>query len=129
LREIAQSPRGGDIRETGYVTDEELGQWYARASIFAFPSLDEGFGMPVLEAMAAGAPVIAGNRSAVPEVCGDAAILVNPENDDELAGALNKLANDNDLREKLSRRGTMRAAEFTWPKAVSETLAVYRELL
>ena len=65
--------RADRIRITGYLSDEEIGGWYARASIFAFPSLDEGFGMPVLEAMAAGVPVIAGNRSALPEVCGDAA--------------------------------------------------------
>ncbi len=63
---------------TGYLTEEELARWYARASIFAFPSLDEGFGMPILEAMAAGVPVIAGNRSALPEVAGDAAELVDP---------------------------------------------------
>ncbi len=89
LRAIAESPRAGDIRITGYLTDDEVAGWYGRASIFALPSLDEGFGMPVLEAMAAGVPVIAGNRSALPEVCGDAAMLVNPENDhEELANAL-----------------------------------------
>ena len=68
-----RTARGGRIQITGYLTESRLASWYARASIFAFPSLDEGFGMPVLEAMAAGVPCIAGNRSALPEVCGDAA--------------------------------------------------------
>ena len=128
LAEIAKSPRRDDIRITGYLTDEEIGHWYAKASIFAFPSFDEGFGMPVLEAMTAGVPVIAGNRSALPEVCGDAAMLVDPENDDELANALTVLAQDTTFGEELSRRGKIRAAEFNWTTAVAETAAVYKEL-
>ncbi len=88
VEELAKSPAKGRIRITGYLTDEELGEWYGRAGIFAFPSMDEGFGMPVLEAMDAGIPVIAGNRSALPEVCGDAAELIDPGNEDELAAAL-----------------------------------------
>jgi len=129
LQEIARSPRGGDIRITGYLTDDEIGQWYARASIFAFPSLDEGFGMPLLEAMAAGVPVIAGNRSALPEVCGDAAMMVNPESEEELAGALATLAGNEEFRGELSRRGALRASEFSWKKSVSETVEVYGELV
>jgi len=124
LREVSER-----VRVTGYLTDDELANWYARASIFAFPSLDEGFGMPVLEAMAAGVPVIAGNRSALPEVCGDAAILVDPENEEELAESLLMLARDETLRGELVQKGIRRAAEFTWPRAVSATLDVYRELL
>jgi glycosyltransferase involved in cell wall biosynthesis len=129
LDEIAKSPRRDDIRITGYLTDDEIGQWYAKASIFAFPSFDEGFGMPVLEAMSAGIPVIAGNRSALPEVCGDAAMLVDPENDDELENALTILAQDISFRDALSRRGTIRAAEFSWTNAVTQTETVYRELV
>ena len=79
LARIQASPARDRIQVTGYVSAEELATWYARASIFAFPSLDEGFGMPVLEAMAAGVPVVTSDRSALPEVAGDAAILVNPE--------------------------------------------------
>ena len=116
------------IRLTGYVAPAELAQWYARATIFAFPSLDEGFGMPVLEAMAAGVPVIAGNRSALPEVAGDAAWLVDPEDTDELAGALGALTQDPERRADLSRRGIERAAKFTWAEAVEKTWQVYREL-
>ena len=91
VREAARSPVKERIRITGYLDDEQIGDLYGRSGIFAFPSLDEGFGMPVLEAMAAGIPVIAGNRSALPEVCGDAAELIDPLNEEELASALLKL--------------------------------------
>ncbi len=124
--EEAVREAGPNVLITGYLSEAELAAWYARARIFAFPSLDEGFGMPVLEAMAAGIPVIAGYRSALPEVCGDAALLVDPENEDELVAALTKLAQDG---QDLIERGKLRAAQFTWPKAVQQTLAVYRELI
>jgi glycosyltransferase involved in cell wall biosynthesis len=117
------------IRITGYLSDREISEWYARASIFAFPSLDEGFGMPVLEAMAAGIPVIAGNRSALPEVCGDAAELIDPASEEELAGALRCLASDESRRNELIGRGIDRAKRFRWENAVAKTYAVYRELL
>jgi glycosyltransferase involved in cell wall biosynthesis len=119
----------GRVRLTGYVAEAELARWYARASIFAFPSLDEGFGMPVLEAMAAGVPVIAGNRSALPEVCGEAALLVDPQNEEELASALLMLAKSETRRSELTARGLKRADRFSWKKAVAETLGVYREIL
>jgi glycosyltransferase involved in cell wall biosynthesis len=121
---------GGDrIRITGYLTDEQLGEWYARAGIFAFPSLDEGFGMPVLEAMDAGIPVIAGNGSALPEVCGDAAELIDPRSEDDLASALLRLATDETRRAELVARGLNRAKQFRWENAVTETIAAYRELV
>jgi glycosyltransferase involved in cell wall biosynthesis len=129
LRAIEASPCAGRIRITGYVSDAELGGWYGRASIFAFPSFDEGFGMPLIEAMAAGVPIVSGNRSALPEVAGDAALLVDPSNDDEIASALTLLANDAGLRERLVAAGRKRAAGFTWARAVDRTVAVYRELL
>jgi glycosyltransferase involved in cell wall biosynthesis len=129
LREIANSPMIDRILVTGYISDEEVARWYRRASIFAFPSLDEGFGMPVIEAMAAGVPVIAGNRSSLPEVCGDAAILVDPRSDAELAGAVELLTRDDDLRAKLTAAGTLRAAEFRWDHTVRATIEVYRELV
>jgi len=116
------------IRVLGYVSRAELANWYARAMIFAFPSLDEGFGMPVLEAMAAGTPVIASNRAAVPEVAGDAAWLVDAEDTEELAGAMVALTRDAERRAELSRRGLERAAKFTWAEAVEKTWQVYREL-
>ena len=129
LGRIESSPRRQKIQVLGYVTAEELGKWYARARVFAFPSLDEGFGMPVLEAMAAGVPVVASNRSALPEVCGDAALLVDPEDSDALYGALARLCSDEHLTQSLIERGRRRAAEFSWKKAVEKTWNVYLGLL
>jgi glycosyltransferase involved in cell wall biosynthesis len=128
MEAIAQSPARDRIVVTGYVTNEELAAWYGRASIFAFPSLDEGFGMPVLEAMTAGVPVITSNRSAMPEVAGDAALLVDPEDTEAISGALCALAADEHRRAELARLGTERAQEFTWEKAVRETWALYQAL-
>ena len=117
------------IRITGYLTEEEVAAWYARASIFAFPSFDEGFGMPILEAMAAGVPVVAGNRSALPEVCGDAAEQIDPDSEEQLASALLRLATDEARRNELIARGLNRSKQFPWEKAVAKTEAVYDELL
>jgi glycosyltransferase involved in cell wall biosynthesis len=128
VHEAAASPAAARIHITGYLSDDQLGELYARAGIFAFPSLDEGFGMPVLEAMAAGVCVIAGNRSALPEVCGEAAELVDPLNEEELASALQGLAADENRRQNLIERGTLRAAQFRWEDAVAKTLNVYGEL-
>ena len=129
LARISQSSARERIVVTGYVTAEELARWYSRASIFAFPSLDEGFGMPVLEAMAAGIPVITSNRSALPEVAGNAALLVDPERTEELAGALLELSRNEDLRANLITLGQARAGLFSWQKAVQETWLVYRSVL
>jgi O-antigen biosynthesis alpha-1,2-mannosyltransferase len=128
LREIANSPVADRIKITGYISDAEIAAWYASASIFAFPSLDEGFGMPVLEAMAAGVPVIAGNRSSLPEICQDAAILIDPTSDEQLAHAIELLANDPDLGQRMIEAGKIHAAKFRWQDAVRKTLAVYKEL-
>ncbi|HZT28732.1 MAG TPA: glycosyltransferase family 1 protein [Bryobacteraceae bacterium] len=129
LRRIEQSPSRARIRVLGYVSPAGLAECYAQATICAFPSLDEGFGIPVVEAMGAGLPVVTSNRAALPEVAGDAALLVDPEDTDALAGALQNLIRDQDLRADLSRRGRLRAAQFTWEKAVERTWEVYRELL
>jgi glycosyltransferase involved in cell wall biosynthesis len=128
LGRIAASPRKADIRVPGYVSREQLARLYARASVFAFPSLDEGFGMPVLEAMAAGVPVLTSNRSALAEVSGDAAILVDPTDDEAVTSALRRLTTDEALRRDLIGRGLKRAADFTWENAVAKTWAVYQEL-
>ena len=127
--EILSKIRSNRISVLGYVSAEELAGWYARAMILAFPSLDEGFGIPVLEAMAAGLPVITSNRSAMAEVAGDAALLVNPESVEELAEALRRMAVDAQLRGDLVRKGRARAETFSWPEAVKNTWSVYRELL
>jgi len=128
LDRIASSPARERIRIAGYVSPAELDRLYARASIFAFPSLDEGFGMPVLEAMAAGVPVITSSRSALPEVAADAALTVDPENQEQITEALAHLAASETLRSELRARGLARSKEFSWAKTVRETWNVYREL-
>ncbi len=126
LRHIESSRAAGRILVPGYVAPEDLAGWYARASIFAFPSLDEGFGMPLLEAMAAGVPIVTSNCSALPEVAGEAALLVDPRDTKALGGALLRLAGDENLRRELIQKGRERTALFTWEKAVRQTWDVYQ---
>jgi glycosyltransferase involved in cell wall biosynthesis len=128
LSAIEKSPRRADIDVLGYVSTAQLESLYNQASVFAFPSLDEGFGMPLLDAMAHGIPVVASRRSAIPEVTGDAALLVDPENGEELGEALSRLTGDPALREALANQGRTRAAQFPWTAAVDRTWAVYDEL-
>lgn len=129
LAGIERSPARERISIPGYVSPADLAAWYARAQIFAFPSLDEGFGMPLLEAMAAGVPVLTSNRSSLPEVAGNAAILVDPENTEALGEALRSMTRNEGLRQELVRLGTGRARLFTWEKAVRETWDVYQKVL
>ena len=129
LVRIAQSPARDRILLPGYVSAADLAGWYARASVFAFPSLDEGFGMPVLEAMAAGIPVLTSSGSALPEIAGDAALLIDPADTQKMAHALRRLTEDSELRQTLAARGRERAKLFTWQKAVRETWNIYRILL
>ena len=126
---IEASPRRADIELPGWVSDEELARLYARASVFAFPSLDEGFGIPVLEAMAAGVPVLASNTSSLPEVCGDAALLVDPQDEEEVAAGMLRLIEDGALRTELIARGQTRASEFTWEDCARKTWEVFSSLL
>ncbi|HTB16181.1 MAG TPA: glycosyltransferase family 1 protein [Bryobacteraceae bacterium] len=125
LRAVEKSKARARIDVLGYVSKAQLEALYSQASIFAFPSLDEGFGMPILEAMAHGVPVLTSNRSAMPEVAGDAALLVDPNNIDD---ALLRLATDQPLRENLIRLGLERIKQFTWDAAIAKTWAVYDEL-
>jgi glycosyltransferase involved in cell wall biosynthesis len=128
LQAVNDSPHRSSIDLLGYVPDAELDRLYRCARIFAFPSLDEGFGMPVLDAMAHGVPVIASQSSALPEVAGDAALLIDPTDCDALADALLRLATNPVLRDDLARRGLERAREFAWESAVERTWSVYNEL-
>jgi len=129
LSRIQASPQRDRIQVTGYLRQDELDRLYRRACIFAFPSLDEGFGMPVLEAMAHGIPVVTSDRSAMPEVAGDAALLVNPAQTEEIEAALRKLIENETLRQKLSNAGQTRAALYSWDGAVRKTHAAYQELV
>lgn len=128
LARIESSPRQNDIRVLGYVSDAQLEDLYRRASIFAFPSLDEGFGMPLLDAMSRGVPVLTSNVSAMPEVAGDAALLVDPLDTRSIAEGLRRLAADTELRAQLAKAGLQRVQTFTWDKSVELTWSVYQEL-
>jgi glycosyltransferase involved in cell wall biosynthesis len=117
-----------DVRLLGFVSDAQLASLYAGATAFAYPSTYEGFGLPVLEAMAAGAPVVTSSVSSLPEVAGDAAVLVDPYDVRALRDALAAVLGDPGLRESLRERGRARAARFSWARTASETLAVLQGL-
>jgi glycosyltransferase involved in cell wall biosynthesis len=125
LKAVEESLARSRIDVLGYVSAVQLDALYGRASIFAFPSLDEGFGMPILEAMAHGIPVLTSDCSAMREVACDAALLVDPR---DLGDALLRLASDDSLRNELTRRGFERIRAFTWESALEKTWSVYDEL-
>lgn len=129
LAGIEQSAARSRIEVTGYLSQPQMDDLYARASIFAFPSLDEGFGIPLLEAMAAGVPIVCSDTSALPEVVGDAAIKIDPQREESIAEGLLRLAHSEDVRHTLTRRGQQRVQTFTWETAVEKTWKVYEELL
>jgi glycosyltransferase involved in cell wall biosynthesis len=108
----------------GYIPDEELPALLSAATAFVFPSLYEGFGIPVLEAGVCGVPVITSNTSSLPEVAGDAALLVDPHDVDAIAEAMYRLVSDPQLADELRRRGKENVKRFSWEKCARETLAV-----
>ncbi len=113
----------------GYVADEDLPALYTLAELFVFPSLYEGFGLPPLEAMACGTPVVASNVSSLPEVVGDAALMVDPRDVGALAGAMQRALSDPSLRSVMVQRGLAQARDFTWARAAEQLLQVYRGIL
>ena len=113
---------------TGYVPEADLPALYSSALCFVYPSYFEGFGLPPLEAMKCGAPVIVGNRTSLPEVVGDAGLTVDPFDVDAIAGAIRKLMNDSTLRATLSLMGQERASAFTWRETARQTLRIYQEV-
>jgi len=123
---IEASPARRRIRCLGYVDRATLDDLYRTAAALVFPSLDEGFGIPVLEAMAAGLPVVTSNRGGTAEAAGDAAVLVDPADVESIRAGIERVLGDTT---DLIRKGRERAAQFTWARAARETLAVYRELL
>jgi glycosyltransferase involved in cell wall biosynthesis len=112
----------------GYADSGSLPLWYSAASVFVYPSLYEGFGLPVLEAMACGTPVITSDTSSLPEVAGDAALTVDPTDVDAISTSLRRLLNDGALRDDLRRRGVQRARAFSWRRTAERTANLYRRV-
>ncbi len=125
---IRSSGFESDIQFAGFVPDDELPMYYNAADVFVFPSLYEGFGLPVLEAMACGTPVVSSNASCLPEVAGEAALLVDPSDVDGFDRAMERILGDAAFAHELRARGRARAAEFSWDRTARETLAVYAKV-
>jgi len=124
---IEKSAPDGEVIALGWVPNDDLRALYHSATALLYASLYEGFGLPLLEAMHCGAPVIAADATAVPEVVGEAAVLVNPYSIDDMAKAIIRLTGDESLRQELIEKGKMRAAKFSWEKTAQETVKVYQE--
>jgi glycosyltransferase involved in cell wall biosynthesis len=127
LRALEESGIKNLIVLTGYVPESDLPALYTGALCFVYPSYFEGFGLPPLEAMKCGAPVVVGNRTSLPEVVGDAALAVDPFDIDAIAKAIKLLMDDSQLRAELSVKGQKRAAAFDWRETARRTLMVYEE--
>lgn len=126
---IQSSPWKKEIHHLDYLSDELVALFYSRADVFVYPSHYEGFGLPVLEAMTLGAPVVAANTSSIPEVAGDAAILIDPNEYMQIAEAILTVISDRYLRQDLISKGKARANLFSWEKTAKETLKAYRSII
>jgi glycosyltransferase involved in cell wall biosynthesis len=129
LKTIKKLNLQNDVIFTGYVPDEDLPGLYNAADLFVYPSFYEGFGLPPLEAMQCGTPVITSNTSSLPEVVGDAGIMINPYDVDELANKMYEVLTNEKLRKEMSKKGLERAKLFSWKKCAEEHLKVYEEVL
>jgi glycosyltransferase involved in cell wall biosynthesis len=127
-RTVIKSGVQNDVRFLGFVPIEVLRIFYDAAKIFVFPSLYEGFGLPPLEAMAHGTPVVTSNTSSLPEVTGSGAVLVNPENVFEIMRALHRVLLDQELRERLKQRGVEQSKRFSWDSSARQLLTVYEQV-
>jgi len=127
FRTVERSGLQEQVRFTGYVPDEDLVPLYSGAEALVYPSIYEGFGLPILEAMACGTPVITSRASSMPEVAGDAALLVDPYSTQEIAKAISLVLTNEELKLELTEKGLKRASQFTWRATAQKTLAVYRE--
>ncbi|MBO0863323.1 MAG: glycosyltransferase family 4 protein, partial [Chloracidobacterium sp.] len=125
--EVKRQRWADDVILTGYVDDRDLPALYRAARAFVYPSLFEGFGLPPLEAMACGTPVVTSDVSSLPEVAGEAALLIDPNDEQALANALLEIVNDEGLRAELRQKGIAQAKKFTWRDAAEKTLGLYRE--
>jgi len=128
-RAVIQGRVEDSVRFLGFVPFDTLRNFFEAASAFVFPSLYEGFGLPPLEAMASGTPVVTSGVSSLPEVVGDAAMLVNPENVFDIARGIKEVLLDDELRRTLIQRGREQAAKFSWQRAAREVLEIYREVV
>lgn len=126
---IEQEGMVNDVIFAGYVPQEELPIWYHAADLFVYPSLYEGFGLPPLEAMASGTPVVTSSASSLPEVVGDAALIVAPDDETALADAIIRGVSDRVLRDELRTRGFIQAGKFSWKRTARETIDVYQTVL
>jgi glycosyltransferase involved in cell wall biosynthesis len=117
-----------DVIFKGFVTDLELGEFYRRAKLVAYPSLYEGFGLPPLEAMASGVPVVTSSTSSIPEVVGKAALLIDPKDREQLTKAMHRVLTDRTLRESMIKAGSQRVLRFNWYRVARGVLAVYYEV-
>jgi glycosyltransferase involved in cell wall biosynthesis len=125
---IAQSPWREQIHHLDYLGDRQVQALYAKADVFVYPSYYEGFGLPVLEAMTLGAPVVTSNVSSLPEVAGDAALYADPHDPEELADQIWRLIDSPTLRQDLITRGRAQAAQFSWRRTAEDTLMAYQSL-
>jgi alpha-1,3-rhamnosyl/mannosyltransferase len=125
---LARSPAADRIRATGWVDDDQLLALYQGAHLLAMPSLYEGFGLPVVEAMACGTPVVCSDRASLPEVAGDGAVLVDPEDAGAFSAAIERVAGDDELREDLINRGLERARLFSWQASARAHVELYEEV-
>lgn len=128
FQEIERSPWKEKIYHLDYLSDELVALFYAKADVFVYPSHYEGFGLPVLETMILGAPVVTSNTSSLPEVAGDAALLINPDDVEELTNAILQIISDSRLRDRLVKKGKDQASLFSWERTARETLHVYKSV-
>ena len=128
LEEIGDPRLINKIILTGYVVNTDLPAIYGQCEIFLYPSLRESFGIPMLEAMACGAPVITSNTSSMPEVAGDGAIIIDPFKPEEITAAMIQMINDPALREDLIKKGFKQAAKFSWKAMAENVLKIYQEI-
>ena len=129
LAAIHQPPLAGHVEYRGYIPVDEREALFKGAQAFVLPSFDEGFGIPALEAMSAGVPVVVSNRGALPEIVGDAGLFIEPDDADSLAAALERLIGDPDLRASCARRGLDRARQFTWTQTARDVRRAYEDAL
>jgi glycosyltransferase involved in cell wall biosynthesis len=128
LDQIGDRPLINKILLTGYVKNSDLPAIYSQCSVFLYPSLRESFGIPLLEAMACGVPVITSCTSSMPEIAGEAAFMIDPFKPEEISAAMAKLTSDQDLRRDLIRKGILQAAKFTWRSMAEQVLVIYNAI-